>query len=162
MRRLLVVLLVLACAPAVASAAVSKGTWSGKGGLKARVAKGDCKKLDGMDETGNPKTKEVRGVCLDFQGGHSYQAKCTFPSGVTVEQTVTAPSGYVVARNGVYNVTEKTDNKTPNTYRRVTNSVRITFRGKRATGVATYKSAQGGLPGESTCEGKMTIKLRHR
>ncbi len=162
MRRYLVVLGVLLCLPAVASAAFSKGDWTGKGGLKAHLARGECKKPDGMDATGSPQTKQVRGLCLNFRDGHSYEAKCTFPSGVSARITVAAPSGYVVSRNGVYKVTERTDRKAPNSYQRATNSVRITFKGKRATGVATYRSAQGGVPGESTCAGEKTIKLRHR
>ena len=50
----------------------------------------------------------------------------------------------------------------PNSYQRITTSVRITLRGKRGSGVATYKAAQGGVPGESTCEGRMNISLKHR
>ena len=175
MRRLLAVLLVLLCVPAIASAAFSKGTWTGTGkvpaapqakdrrfNLKVHLERGECRKVTGIDATGNPKTEEVRGVCASFRDKSSYQVKCTFKSGVTVADTVAPPSGYVMGRGGVYSVTEKTDAKSPNTYRRVTNTVRISFKGKRATGVARYRSEQGGLPGESVCVGEMSIRLRHR
>lgn len=175
MRRIIAVLIVCLCLPAVALAAYSKGSWSGTGKvpnaestsfrtvkLKADVGRRECKKLTGIDETGVPETKQVRGMCFAFRGGHSYQAQCKFASGTELEQTVTPPSDYVIGRGGVYSVDERTKIDNPSRRQEVSNRIRLTLRGKRATGKATYRSEQFSAGGNGVCTGTMNISLRHR
>ncbi|HEV2786696.1 MAG TPA: hypothetical protein VGV67_09935 [Solirubrobacteraceae bacterium] len=176
MHRILVILALCLCVPATAIAAYSKGAWNGTGKvpgakdakdrtvrLAANVARRECKKLTGMDATGNPETKQVRGTCFAFRGRSSYQVTCTFASGAPdIEETVTPPSDYVIGKGGAYSVSERSKSTNPQATRDVTNSVSITLRGKRATGAATYRSRQSSLAGDVTCAGRMNITLRHR
>jgi hypothetical protein len=176
MRRSVVVLLLTLGVPAVAAAAYPTGTFSGSGKvpgaskaedrtvpLEAVVRKGECKRHVGLDETGNPETKQVRGTCLSFSGRASYQVTCTFASGARpTEQTVGLPSGFVVNARGVLAVDLKSRSDNRQATSRTSNGLKLTLRGRRATGTATYRSTQSSLAGDSVCEGKMTISLRRR